>query len=169
MAKIVWKGDEVRAKVAAAAAVGIDATMDACVDHAKENHPAYPPASEPYERYANRTAAETGSIRILDNANGIAGAMIDGASVHGEWGATMNYSLFLEIGTSVTGPTATERMEAGAYEGPFDPTLEAGWPGVAGPEGPLMAPRPFLRPAADEEYPLLAARIGASYRGERIP
>jgi hypothetical protein len=34
--------------------------------------------------------------------------------------------------------------------------------------GPLMAQRPFLRPAADRQYGFLAQRIGQSFRGETL-
>ena len=81
MARIDWNGDAIAAKVAAAAQLGTDKTMAECVADAKANHPAFPPASKPYERYANRTAFLTGSIRILDSANGVAGAMLKGGEV----------------------------------------------------------------------------------------
>jgi hypothetical protein len=152
MATIVWKGREVAAKMAAAAVLGVEKTMADCVSDAKADHPPFPPASLPYERYANRTGFETGAIRSN-------GAKFDGRRAVGTWGAYTNYALFLEIGTSIAGPTATEREITGGGD------MDA----IPPPIGPLMAPRPFLRPAGDKEYPLLATRIGAAFRGEEMP
>ncbi len=152
MASIRWNGAKVMAKVTAAAGLGIDRTMAECVRDAGENHPAFPPPSKPYERYANRTGHETGSIHSK-------GVRTDGKRVSGQWGANAKQSLYLEIGTSVAGPTAFEREVAGG--GNMD--------AIPPPVGPLMAPRPYLRPAADREYPLLPSRIGAAYRGEKMP
>ena len=129
--------------------LAVEKTMAECVSDAKSDHPVFPPASLPYERYANRTGFETGAIRSN-------GATFDGRRTIGTWGAYANYALFLEIGTSVTGPTATEREIAGGGD------MDA----IPPPIGPLMAPRPFLRPASDKEYPKLATRIGAYFRGE---
>lgn len=149
MAKIDWKGKQVAAKVAAASVLGVEKTMAECVSDARANHPVFPPASEPYERYANRTGFETGAIRSN-------GASFDGRKATGTWGAYTNYALFLEIGTSVAGPTATDREIAGGGD------MDA----IPPPIGPLMAPRPYLRPASDAEYPLLASRIAAYYNGQ---
>lgn len=151
MAKIVWRGKEVAAKMAAASVLGVEKTISECVHDAAADHPPFPPASEPYERYANRTGNETGAIRSN-------GAEFDGRRTRGTWGAYTNYALFLEIGTSIAGPTATERESIGGGD------MDA----IPPPVGPLMAPRPFLRPAADKEYPLLGARIGAAFRGEEM-
>lgn len=152
MARIDWNGKNVAAKMAAAAVLGVEKTMADCVSDARADHPPFPPASEPGERYANRTSHETGSI--MSN-----GAAFDGRRVVGSWGAYADYSLFLEIGTSISGPTATAREIVGGGDMDLIPP----------PEGPLMAPRPFLRPATDKEYPLLGARIGAYFRGEEVP
>lgn len=149
MAAFKWNGKEIAAKAAEAAVMGVERTMAECVSDARSDHPPFPPASEPYERYANRTGFETGAIKSN-------GAHYDGVRVVGTWGAYTNYALFLEIGTSVAGPTATEREETGAGD------MDA----IPPPIGPLMAPRPFLRPATDREYPLLASRIASYFRGE---
>jgi hypothetical protein len=153
MATIKWYGDEVRAKVAAAAAVGVDVTNEKAAEKAEANHPEYPPASQPYERYADRTGDESRSIAVFTEA------VEEDDRVHGQWGATAKQSLFLEIGTSMAGPTAVEREQMGGGD------MDA----IPDPVGPKMAPRPFLRPAADEEYPLLGVRIGAAFRGESMP
>jgi len=159
MASLDWNGKRLAAKAAQASKLAVDRTMADCVADAAANHPGFPPASAPDERYANRTGFQTATIRILDNADGIPGAILDGDTVRGSWGALGNYSLFLEIGTSREGPTATDRELAAA--GNMD--------AVPPPVGPLMAPRPFLRPAADRNYRMLRARIIAAFRGAQMP
>jgi hypothetical protein len=153
MARLTWYGGRVADKVAAAAAIGVERTMSECVSRAKDDHPAFPPASEPYTRFHSRSGFEVGAIVIMEPA-----ALRDVTHVGGRWGADSNYALFLEIGTSTDGPTAEQRaLEAGGDMSMIAPAI-----------GPLMAPRPFLRPAADAEYPLLATRIGAAFRGETM-
>lgn len=158
MARIEWHGDRVLAKVQAATEIGIDQTMAECVADAKTDHGTYPPASAPGEKYANRTAHEVGAIQILEGPTGIAGSGLDGKIVRGRWGSLSNISLFLEIGTSVEGPTAFAREQAAGGN------MNA----VTPPDGPLMAPRPTLRPAADTHYPLLRSRIRAALQGEML-
>jgi hypothetical protein len=153
MGRLIWKGPEVRAKVVTAASVGVDATMAACVREAKADHPAYPPASEPDTRFASRTGHEVGSIVIFEEA-----MWRSPERIGGQWGGDSDYSLFLEIGTSIQGPTAQARAIAA------DGDLSA----VTPPIGPKMAPRPYLRPAADRQYPLLGVRIGQAFRGEQV-
>lgn len=156
MARIDWRGKQVAARVAAASTLGVDKTMSECVHDAKSGHPAYPPASEPGERYANRIGFASGSIQIFDAAS------FDGRKVSGSWGSGANYALYLEIGTSRKDsgfPRAQVREAEGggdmnAIPPPSDP--------------PLMAARPVLRPAADAIYPRLPGRIGAAYRGESL-
>jgi hypothetical protein len=151
-AKLEWFGGLVADKMAAAATLSIDYTMAECVTHGKDNHPSYPPASEPYTRFANRTGFQTSSIQILEDAS------LDGTLVGGQWGSDSGYALYLEIGTSESGPTAEAREAVAAGNMSLIPP----------PIGPLMAPRPYLRPATDIEYPQLAGRIGVVYRGESI-
>jgi hypothetical protein len=152
MATIKWHGAAVRARVAAAAATAIDHTMDRCVEESRADHGEYPPASAPYTRFANRSGNAVEEIDIFAHAT------FTGLHVKGYWGGASRHSLFLEIGTSVAGPTAEERAEeAGGNMNAVPP-----------PIGPLMAPRPVLRPAADREYPLLGIRIGQAFRGERL-
>lgn len=156
MGSFEWRGDAVRERMEKAAALGVDKTMSECVGDARSGHPAYPPASEPGERYANRTGFDTASTDILDPAHS------DGTRVHGSWGALSEVALFLEIGTSREGsgmPTASEREEMGGGD------MDA----IPGPsEPPLMAPRPTLRPASDKHYPGLAEWIGMAFRGEEL-
>lgn len=152
MATLVWRGGEVGAKMVNATVLATDYTLAECVTNAKADHPGFPPASQPDTRFHSRTGFEVGSIKILD------GASLSGTTVSGQWGSDSNYSLFLEIGTSTEGPSAEARaMAAGG-----DMSM------IASAIGPLMAPRPFLRPASDIEYPQLARRIGQAYRGESV-
>lgn len=159
MATFSWNGRALLEKATEAAKAGIDRTMSECVDDARRGHEAYPPASQPGEKYANRTGFDVQSIRILDNADGSVGATLEEGKVHGRWGSLSNIALFLEIGTSVAGPNAMEREDAAGGD------MDA----IAPPIGPLMAARPTLRPASDREYPLLRPRIGAAFRGEEMP
>lgn len=156
MASIEWNGQGVSARVRAAAAAGVDKTMSECVTDARSGHPAYPPASEPGERYANRTGFDVASTDIQDHAH----ADVD--RVHGSWGSTADYALFVEIGTSRESsgfPTAAQREAAGAGNADAIPPPS---------DPPRMAARPTLRPAADANYPKLPGWIGAAYRGERL-
>lgn len=175
MARIVWKGQQVRERVARAAQLGVERTMSQGVSHAKRDHPWEPD-----------TGFEEAAIRM-------GAATVEADRIVGHWGAYTNYSLFLEIGTSRIGADATEREDAGGgnmwqipspqpSEGvtvsqdftilpPGSMTGQEGFVTLHAPSsgtGPLMAPRPFLRPAADREYPLLAERIGQAFRGEEM-
>lgn len=162
MARIEWNGPSIRRKAAAAAALAVDRTITECVRDAARGHPQYPPASKPGGRYANRTGHATDMIRVSEEADaaGMAafGARMEGDRVVGRWGGYARYALFLEIGTSVAGPTATEREDAA--DGNMDE--------IAPPIGPRMAARPTLRPAADRQYPLLVSRMGQAFRGEAM-
>lgn len=173
MAEIRWAGKRVLAQVQAAAAQAIDRTMAACVAGARHEHP-----------YMDRTGYLAASTDILKGATA-------GLQVSGEWGSVADYALFVEIGTSRVGPTAQARADAdggdmnaiagvqpgegvrvrqaftilppGTMPGQRDwitlhrPSTGTGNPG-------LMAPRPFLRPQADREYPLLPQRIREALR-----
>ena len=151
-ATLEWFGGLVADKIAAAATLSIDYTMAEFVTHSKDDHPGYPPASAPYTRFANRTGFQASSIQILEDAS------LDGTIVSGQWGSDSGYALYLEIGTSESGPTA-EAREAAA-----DGAMSL----IPPPIGPLMAPRPYLRPASDVKYPHLAERIGGTFRGESL-
>lgn len=82
--RIKWNGDQVERAVLAAAKLGIDQTMSACVIDAKQNHPGW----------RNRTGAAEGSMRIIrearkiDNENGAIG----------RWGSKgIFYMIWLEL------------------------------------------------------------------------
>ena len=168
MAHTDWRGDDVLAKVMKAAAFGIDQTMALSVDTAKREH-----------EWENQTGHLEGSVVITE------AAAPDGFVVKGTWGATADYSLFVEIGTSRVGQTAFDRAREGemwSIPGPMYP------PGVEGPQafrllkyskdghekwrtlrvpwrgrGPLKEARPFLRPAQDEHVEGLSDRIAAAF------
>lgn len=149
MARLDWKGAKLAAKVETASVIGTDQTMAACVGTAKAEHP-----------WRNRTGFEEGSIQILTNDAGIAGAGVKGQKVSGRWGALADYSLYLEIGTS--------REDSGAPRAEVRAAAAGGNMDVITPplplDHPLMEARPFLRPAADEHYRLHALRIRQALR-----
>lgn len=141
---LVWNGDAIKAKMRAAAIVAIDQTLAECVAEAGDGHEEFPPASLPFTPWANRTHDMSDSVRIIDAARPVGLWLVSGT-----WGADVHYALFLEIGTSVAGATATERMLAAD-----------GNPNLIVPEiGPLMARRWALIPAWDRQTPLLAGRV----------
>lgn len=174
MATIVWRGDAVKRRVAAAAQMGVDKVDADCVADARREHP-----------WKSETGFEEGSITM-------APAVLEGDRVRGRWGAYTEYSLALEIGTSRIGPTIFEREansdgmwsipapkpeEGVTVVQPFTILPPGSMDGQEGfvtihkpslGEGPLMHSRPFLRPAADMNYPLLASYIGRAYRGEEL-
>lgn len=160
MAEIQWNGARLKRRVRDATALATDRTMAECVAGAKAIHDTYPPASAPGEPWANRIGALTGSIQILEGPTGFAGSDVDGdGNIVGRWGSLSEIALFVEIGTSTSGPDAVAREEAAGG---------SMW-AVAAPEGPLMAARPALRPTADTEYPLLLPRIRAAMAGAEMP
>ena len=172
MATIDWKGDAILAKMGAAAKLALDKVMADCVSEAKRVH-----------AYQNRDGFLEASTQITTPAT------VEGLKVVGHWGALANYALFVEIGTSRIGSTAFQREQAagGMMWSIADPKPAEGvsvlqsftiFP-IGGGEfrtrrtpsigtGPLMAPRPFLRPAADLHYRFLSTYIGAAYRGENL-
>lgn len=99
-----WRGREIAAKTAAAARTGIDKTTSEAVLHAKQNH-----------EWQNVTGTLEGSIQMR-------GAEPEGPTgkMAGRWGSfTVNYALWLEIGTS--------RMPAMPY---LQPAADAHYPSL---------------------------------------
>ncbi|WP_206771965.1 phage morphogenesis protein [Polymorphum gilvum] len=114
---------------------GVNRTMAACVAHAKANHD-----------WQNRTATLEGSIDIADYAAPVS----DG--VKGTWGSRdVVYALIHETGGVIRAKKAkalTVPMPDGTLRLVKSVTIPA---------------RPYLRPAADIEYPKLAGRIRKAY------
>lgn len=140
----VWNGDRLLAKMRAATILGVDKTLKLCVEESRTGHPRYPPASDLFSPWADRTDTLTFSLKVVADAHPRGPWRITGS-----WGSEVHYSLFIEIGTSRAGPTATERMLAAD-----------GDPSLIVPEiGPLMARRSAMIPTSHRQYPLLAGRI----------
>ncbi len=168
-----WKGDEVFEQVKVAAELGVDRTLAEAASQAKRDH-----------RWVSRTGFLEATIGVVDFAHS------DGLSVKGAFGALANYALDVEIGTSRVGPTALERVigSAGWWSIPapqpqpgvsvrqsftiLPPGGGYGFRTLHSPStgtGPLKAARPYLRPAAFFQFPLLPLRIAAAFKGEELP
>jgi phage gpG-like protein len=133
-----WQGPAVTAKLRRAQIEGINATMAAAAIHAKRNHP-----------WRNRTGTLEGSIDIAEYARE------HGRGVRGVWGSRdVRYALIHELGGVITAKTAKAlHFEiAGEHIVVKQVTIPA---------------RPYLRPAADAEYPKLAARIRRAFGAAR--
>jgi phage gpG-like protein len=132
---VKWYGKKVSAKVRAAQIEGINITMAKAVTHAKRNHP-----------WNNRTATLEGSIAIAEPASETA----NGA--RGVWGSRdVAYARIHELG-GVIKPVRAKALFFRAADGSFVVTKQV-----------RMPARPYLRPAADKEYPSLARRIAKAY------
>jgi hypothetical protein len=130
-----WYGKRVSDKMRRAQIAGVNATMGACVVHAKRNH-----------AWQNRTGTLEGAIDIVDYAKPA------GAGVRGVWGARdVRYALIHELGGVIKAKTAKALKFRGA-DGTFVQVQSV-----------TMPKRPYLRPAADAEYPKLADRIRVHY------
>lgn len=131
-----WEGQRVTARLRAAMVAGVNQTMAAAVVHAKRNHD-----------WQNRTGALEGSIAIA----GYAAPGRAGEPVRGVWGSRdVRYALIHELG----GVIRPRRARALVFE--------VGGRTVAVRSVTIPA-RPYLRPAADAEYPGLAARIRRAF------
>lgn len=175
MARTTFRRREIVAHAEAAAIAAVDRTLAEAARIAREEH-----------AYENRTGGLEASTQVTEPAH------IDGSlHVAGRFGADPP-ALYVEIGTSRIGPTAVERSREGEMWDIPDPQPQPGvtvrqsftilppgtmpgqeefvtlhQPSVG--EGPLMEQRPFLRPAADRENPLLAARLAAAFQGTDLP
>lgn len=136
MARLKWFGKQVSEKVRAAQKAGVNATMGAAAIHAKRRH-----------SWTNRTATLEGSIDIQDYAAETANG------VRGLWGSRdVRYAAIHERGGTIR-PVRAKAL-----------VIPDGAGGVAAVVQSVTIPaRPYLRPAADAEYPKLAGRIRAAY------
>lgn len=130
-----WYGKEVTAKMRRAQIAGINATMGASVTHAKNNH-----------EWKNQTSTLEGSIAIAvpgqSTANG----------ARGVWGSLdVLYALIHELG-GIIKPVRAKALSFRGTDGTFVTVKQVTIPA-----------RPYLRPAADVEYPKLADRIRHAY------
>lgn len=136
-----WLGDEVTARLAAAQIAGVNATMAAAAIAARRNH-----------AWNNRSGVLEGSIGV------VAPAATDGRGVRGTWGSRdVRYALIHELG-GVIRPVRARALMFRADDGTFVVARQV-----------RMPARPYLRPAADAEYPRLAGRIRRAFarRSER--
>ncbi len=127
---LVWKGDQVVAKMRKAQRFAINKTMTQTVEYAKRNH-----------AWRNRTGLLEGSISIIDFAARA------GHGFRGEWGSKdVRYALIHELGGRIV-----------PVKGKFLKFRVGGnFVSVASVNIPA---RPYLRPAADTIYPQLAENI----------
>jgi len=134
---LTWLGGAVSDKMRAAAKTGVNATMAACVVQAKSNH-----------AWQNQTGILEGSIRITSTARE------QGPTVVGQWGsADVKYALIHELG-GVIRPVRAKALAFRLPDGSFRMAQQV-----------TIPPRPFLRPAADAIYPLLAGNIRKAFDG----
>jgi hypothetical protein len=134
-----WNGKAVTAKMRRAQIAGVNQTMAACVVEAKSNH-----------EWNNRTGVLEGAIDVALYAAPVA----DG--VKGTWGARdVVYGRIHELG-GVIRPVTAKALAVPLPEG-----------GIALVQSVTIPARPYLRPAADKQYPRLPGRIRAAF--ERDP
>lgn len=132
-----WYGKAVSAAMEQAQILGVNQTMAASAAEAKQNH-----------TWQNRTGTLEGSIDIADYAK----AEADG--VRGTWGARdIAYARIHELG----GVIKPKRAKALAIPNPNEPG------GVILVKSVTIPARPYLRPAADAQYPKLASRIRRAF------
>lgn len=130
-----WNGKAVTDRMKAAQIAGVNRTMAACVQQAKNNH-----------TWQNRTGVLEGGIDIVNYASAIA----DG--VRGVWGVQdVVYALIHELGGVIT-PKNARALAIPQFGG-----------GVRFVTKVTIRAQPYLRPAADMIYPLLAANIRTAY------
>lgn len=133
---LVWKGQALTEKMRQAQILGVNATMSEAVKHAKANHP-----------WQNQTGVLEGSIDIAEPA------APDGQGVEGRWGSKdVRYALIHELGGVIV-PKRAEALAIPQEDG-----------GVIFVKSVKIPARPYLRPAADFTYPLLADKIRAAFR-----
>ena len=129
-----WEGDKVTAKLRQAQVKGVNETMAAAAVYAKQNHD-----------WKNRTATLEGSIDVVDFAQP------SGSGARGTWGSRdVVYARIQEEG-GIIKPVSAQALHF-VVDGEHVMVQQVTIPA-----------RPYLRPAADVEYPKLAARIKRHY------
>ncbi|MBZ0164569.1 MAG: phage morphogenesis protein [Notoacmeibacter sp.] len=137
---VKWLGKQVSKKMRAAQIKGVNATMAACVTEAKRNHD-----------WNNRTGVLEGSIDIAEAA----AAQSASGGVKGVWGSKdVRYALIHELG-GIIKPVRAKALMFRADDGTFVVASQV-----------KMPARPYLRPAADKEYPKLAKRIRRAFEAQ---
>lgn len=132
---IKWYGKALTEDMREAQIIGVNQTMAAAVTEAKSNHP-----------WNNRTGTLEGSIDVVDYAKDEA----DG--VRGTWGARdIAYARIHELGGTIK-PKNGKALHFRADDGTFVTVKQVTIPA-----------RPYLRPAADQQYPKLAGRIRKAF------
>lgn len=132
-----WNGKAVTEKMEQAQIAGVNATMGAAAARAKRNHD-----------WQNQTGVLEGGIDIAEYARP------HGKGVKGTWGVRdVVYALIHEIGGTIE-PKTAKSLAVPLPEG-----------GIALVRSVTIPARPYLRPAADAEYPKLPARIRKAYEG----
>ncbi len=164
-----WDGEGVLIKAVGAAKVGIGACLALAVEHAKANHPEYPPPGEDEGRFANRTQQTIDAIGIIDEpqVEWTTYGNFDKPHVWGSWG--------IHDGPAFQDPD----IWSGRWEGmtPRFKRPEEGGEQTDLEEGIVsralflefgtirMAARPFIYPAWDFAKELLLALTAVAYRG----
>jgi hypothetical protein len=130
-----WNGDALTAKMRRACIEGVDEVMADCVVHAKNNHP-----------WKNQSGTLEGDIQVAEYARTIEGG------VEGMWGVRKNnYALIHELGGTIV-PVKARALAIPQPDG-----------SVRLVKSVTIPPRPYLRPAADANYPQLPAKIRAAF------
>ncbi|KKM12769.1 hypothetical protein LCGC14_1719810 [marine sediment metagenome] len=138
--RINWRGSAIKRRAEKAAILGIDATMSAAIMHARSNHGA---------------GATSGPVRD------VAGKFVKGSGGRARF---QSRSGELERHTKVSRPARRTRRGVVGIWGVvglvYGRRIELGFQGKDSAGRVVNAPAfPFLRPAAEAEYPKLAKRI----------
>ncbi|WP_225205385.1 hypothetical protein [Novosphingobium huizhouense] len=163
---LVWKGEAVTARMRAAQIEGVNRTMGAAVNHARQNH-----------TWQNQTGVLTGGIDVVKYA----APAEDGKGVEGVWGVQdVAYALIHELGGTIepknakflSVPVSEAAKRAGSPRNmgnlayvqsikgqPMLVDQHSGKVHYILKKRVTIPARPYLRPAADAKYPELAANI----------
>lgn len=132
---LTWNGEALTKKALAAQIAGVNKTMGACVVHAKNNH-----------AWKNRTGILEGSIDVAEYAHP------EGAGVVGVWGSKgVKYAMIHELGGTIV-PVKAQALAIPQPDG-----------SVRFVKKVVIPPRPYLRPAADANYPQLVSNIREAF------